>query len=128
MTGAEASALSQWLLLLGTTKQIGLAGFGLYSFSLLLLMLSLEMTKMMAIKACYAGGVIALTSVFFLAFDSILLMAFSALPLLFLLFFLFSFFYVLLSFSVLFFCSSVRSLEGLIYSLNMYLFRKDSMH
>jgi len=39
----------------------GHAGFGLSSFSLLLLMLSLEMTKMMA---CCAGGVLALASVF----------------------------------------------------------------
>ena len=64
MTGAEASAISQWLLLLGTAKQIGHAGFGLCSFSLLLLMLSLEMTKVMAMKACCAGGVVALASVF----------------------------------------------------------------
>jgi len=33
----------------------------------------------------------------------------------------------LLSFSALF-AAPVRSLEGLIYSLNMSLFRKDSMH
>jgi hypothetical protein len=44
-------------------------------------MLSREMTKMMAMKACCAGGVVALAFVFFLAFDSVLLMAFSALPL-----------------------------------------------
>ena len=42
----------------------GHAGFGLCSFSLLLLMLSLEMTKMTAMKACCAGGVVALASVF----------------------------------------------------------------
>jgi hypothetical protein len=69
------------LLLLGTAKQIGYAGFGLCSFSLLLLMLSREMTKMMAMKACCAGGVVALVSVFFLTFDGVLLMAFSALTL-----------------------------------------------
>jgi len=80
-TGAEASALSQWLLLLGTAKQRGHAGFGLCSFSLLLLMLSLEMMKMMAMKAYCAGGVVALASAFFLAFDNILLMTFFALPL-----------------------------------------------
>ena len=40
------------------------AGFGLCLFSLLLLMLSLEMTKMMEMKACCAGGVIALAFVF----------------------------------------------------------------
>ena len=81
MIGAEASALSQWLLLLGTTKQIGLAGFGLYSFSLLLLMLSLEMTKMMEMKACCAGGVVALTSMFSLLLTVSFPMVFSTLPL-----------------------------------------------
>jgi hypothetical protein len=44
-------------------------------------MLSLETAKTMMMKACCAGGVVALASVFFLPYDSILLMAFSALPL-----------------------------------------------
>ena len=48
----------------GGSKSDGHAGFGLCSFSLLLLMLYLEMTKIMAMKACYAGGAVALASVF----------------------------------------------------------------
>jgi len=48
----------------GDSESDGHAGFGLCSFSLLLLMLSLEMTKMMAMKACCACGVGALASVF----------------------------------------------------------------
>jgi hypothetical protein len=48
----------------GDSKSDGHAGFGLCSFSLLLLMLYLEMTKIMAMKACYAGGAVALASVF----------------------------------------------------------------
>jgi hypothetical protein len=48
----------------GDRESDGHAGFGLSSFSLLLLMLSLEMTKMMAMKACCAGGVLALAFVF----------------------------------------------------------------
>jgi hypothetical protein len=66
-------------------------------------MLSREMTKMMAMKACCASGVVALASVFFLAFDSVLLMALSALPLS--LFFL-SFFSRFFLFSLFFFCFS----------------------
>ena len=136
MTGAEASALSQWLLLLGTAKQIGHAGFGLCSFSLLLLMLSLEMTKMMAMKACCAGGVVALASVFFLAFDSILLMAFSALPLSrFFLSFL-SRFSLFSPFFFLFFCSPFFAFfhlplgqqPRLLYSLYRALLRKQILH
>ena len=62
-TGAEASALNQWLLLLGTAK--AMATPVLVSVrSLLLLMLSPKMTKMMAMKACCAGGVVGLASVF----------------------------------------------------------------
>ena len=137
MIGAEASALSQWLLLLGIAKQIGHADFGLYSFSLLLLMLSLEMMKMMAMKACCAGGVVALASVFFLAFDHILLIAFSALPLSrFFLSFFSRFFCSLLSFFVFFLCSFLLPSSSLllgqqrqsIYSLYIALIRKDSMH
>ena len=94
----------------------GHAGFGLCSFSLLLLMLSLEMTKMMAMKACCAGGVVALASVF-LAFDNVVLMAFSTCLSHFFLFF-FSRFSL---FSPFFFCPLARSLEGLIYSLT-YLY------
>ena len=48
----------------GDSESDGHAGFGLCSFSLLLLMLYLEMTKIMAMKACYAGGAVALASVF----------------------------------------------------------------
>jgi len=44
----------------------GHAGFGLCSSSLLLLMLSLEMMRKMVMKACYAGWVHILASVFFL--------------------------------------------------------------
>jgi|UPI000193E2E5 hypothetical protein len=62
-TGAEASALSQWLLLLGTVKAMAKPILASVR-SLLLLMLSLEMTKMMAMKACCAGGVVGLASVF----------------------------------------------------------------
>ena len=62
-TGAEASALSQWLLLLRTVKAMAKPVLASVR-SLLLLMLSLEMTKMMAMKACCAGGVVGLASVF----------------------------------------------------------------
>jgi hypothetical protein len=62
-TGAEASALSQWLLLLGTAKAMATPVLVSIRF-ILLLMLSLEMKKMMAMKACCAGGVVALASVF----------------------------------------------------------------
>jgi len=48
----------------GDSESDGHAGFGLCSFSLLLVMLSLKMTKMMAMKSCCAGGVVALASVF----------------------------------------------------------------
>jgi len=62
-TGAETSALNQWLLLLGTAK--AMATPVLVSVrSFLLLMLSLEMTKMMAMKACSARGVVGLAYVF----------------------------------------------------------------
>jgi len=44
----------------GDSESDGHAGFGLCSFSLFLLMLSLEMTM----KACCAGGVVVLASVF----------------------------------------------------------------
>jgi len=56
---------------------------------------------MMAMKVCCAGGVVALASMFFLAFDSVLLMAFSALPLS---HFLLSFFSRFSLFSPFFFC------------------------
>jgi len=63
--GAEASALSQWLLLLGTTKAMATPVLvSIHFLLLLMLMLSLEMMKMMAMKACCAGGVVALASVF----------------------------------------------------------------
>jgi len=75
----------------------------LVSVFLFLPMLSLEMAKTMMMKACCAGGVVALASMFFLAFDSILLMAFSALPLS--RFFL-SFFSRFSLFSPFFFCFS----------------------
>jgi len=117
-TGVEASALSQWLMLMGTAKQIGHAGFGLWSFSLLLLMLSSEMTKMMAMKVCCAGGVVALASVFFLAFDSVLLMAFSALPLS---RFLLSFFSRFSLFSPFFFCFFFVFLYSLLFFLFFFL-------
>jgi len=61
--GAEASALNQWLLLLGTAKAMATPVLVFIRF-ILLLMLSLEMTKMMAMKACCAGGVVDLASVF----------------------------------------------------------------
>ena len=48
----------------GDSESDGHAGFGLCSFSLLLLMLYLEMTKIMAMKACCAGGAVVLASVF----------------------------------------------------------------
>jgi len=76
------------------------AGFGLCSFSLLLLMPSLKMTKMMAMKACCSGGVVALTSVFsLLSTVSFLWLSLPCLSLVSLVF-LFSFFLCsLLSFS-----------------------------
>jgi hypothetical protein len=43
----------------GNSESNGHTGFGVCSFSLLLLMFSLKMTKMMAMKACCAGGVVA---------------------------------------------------------------------
>jgi len=47
------------------SKNDGHAGFGLCSFSFLLLMLSVEMMRAMVMKACYAGWVHAPASVFF---------------------------------------------------------------
>ena len=119
MTGAEASALSQWLLLLRTVKQIGHAGFGLCSF---------EMTKMMAMKACCAGGVVALASGFsLLSTVSFLWLSLPCLSLVSSCLSFLVFLCSLLSFSLfppLFLGQQPR----LLHSLYMALFRKQILH
>jgi hypothetical protein len=63
--GTAASAHSRWSLLLGTVKTLAMLVDDLYSFSFLLLMLSVEMMRETAMKTCYAGWVHAPASVFF---------------------------------------------------------------
>jgi hypothetical protein len=53
--GTAASAHSRWSLLLGTVKTLATLVDDLYSFSFLLLMLSVEMMRETAMKTCYAG-------------------------------------------------------------------------
>jgi hypothetical protein len=53
--GVEASAHSRWSLFLGTMKMMATLVLVSVFFSLLLLVLSLEMIMTMAIKACCVG-------------------------------------------------------------------------
>jgi len=53
--GTAASAHSRWSLLLGTVKTLATLVDDLYSFSFLLLMLSVEMMRETTMKTCYAG-------------------------------------------------------------------------
>ena len=65
----------------GDNENDGYVGFDFCFVSLLLLMLSLEMTKTMAMKACCVGGVVALAFVFSFLLTVSFPMVFSTLPL-----------------------------------------------
>ena len=80
--GTAASAHSRWSLLLGTVKTLATLVDDLYSFSFLLLMLSVEMMRETTMKTCYAGWVHAPASVFFLLLTVAFCFPFSFVPLL----------------------------------------------
>jgi hypothetical protein len=122
MTGAEASALNQWLLLLGTAKMMATPRrfWSLFVFSPSADAFSQDDEDDGNEGVLFWWSCRPYLCVF-LTFDSVVLMAFSALPLS-----RFSClsFLVFPLFSPFFFCLRARSLEGLIYSLTYIYLEK----
>ena len=133
-TGAEASVLSQWLLLLGTAKAMATPVLVSVCFLSFANAFSRDdegdsdenMLCWLSSRPCLCFIFLLLTVAFCFLFF------FRSSPFCFylasLLFFFSRLFSLVLFFSCSPFAAPVRSLEGLIYSLNMSPFRKDSMH